>query len=187
MISYKIMGIFSFLRQKSAVSDKKQEEVKKTQITKLTKSIYDQRIDFLKDKLERIKQKHQALILEDQIADLEDDMEDDNTPDDLLDGTSSPQPTEDTLMSNILNFGTQALMNRKASPSNAGNVSPLSNSALRTYSDEEIKSIIANTPPDVLKQIKGLPDGMLKNILRNQYKDADDITIYAAIPLIKNS
>jgi len=181
------MGVLKFFGLKRIDKEKKEDEVKKMTITKLNRSIYQERIDFLKDKLERVRQKHQELMLEDQIDDLERDLEpeDEEPQTNLSDFAANP---EDTMMSSILNLGTQALINRKnVPPSTNPVVSSPDSGGVRTYTDEELNNIIAATPKDVISQIKGLPDAMLTQILKNQYKDADDNTISRAIPLIRKN
>lgn len=178
------MGFFTLFRQKKAISEKKEEEVKKQQITKLTKSIYDQRIDFLKDKLERLKQKQQEFILTDQIEELEEDMADE--PEDIVEEVTQGGDGTESLINNLVNMGTQALINRRGQNQSAPSTSSKSPpTGVRTYTDDEITLIVGNTPKDVIAQIKGLPDLALTNIIKNQYKDADDTTIAKAILKIR--
>jgi len=174
------MGIFNIFKRKRELSEKKSEEVAKQQITKLKKNIYNQRIEYLKDKLEHLKQKHEELILEDQIADLEDDLngEEEETPE-------NPINPEDSMFNNLLSLGVSAINSRKSVPSTLTQTT-LTPTPTKTYTDEEISLIIANTPKDTLQQIKGLPDGMLRNIITNKYPDADETSILKTIQIIKN-
>lgn len=177
------MGLLGFFRQKKALSEKKQEEVQKQQITKLKKNIYQQRIDFLKDKLEHLKQRHEELILEDQIADLEEDLEGNDEIEENPQTNINDFANPDAMFNNLISLGAQALANRKNS---APVVNAPPTSSKRTYSDEEISAIISKTPKETLLKLKDLNETILANVIRQQYPDADDISISKTIPLIKN-
>jgi len=179
------MGIFSYFKRKKKISEEKEEQIDKGQITRLTTSIRKQRIEYLRKKLENIKQKQEEMILEDEISDLTEEYEDSQNdyPDDELDNQSLMDSAQD----NPEALFTSLIMKAMSKNPQGSPAPPPIPQAKKDYSDDEIKLILANTGTTIINQIKGQPDDVLKKIILNKYPDASDVSVAKTIQLIKES
>lgn len=176
------MSFFDRFKKKKAEKHELTEDDRdKSAITNLERTIRKQRIDYLKRRLEQMKQVQEEQLLEQQLQDLEydtyGDEDEDENPAELVE---QAQNNPEALFTNLL---MNAFTKNRAPP---GSPAPPPNpSTLKDYSDDEINAILQQTGPAAIAQLKILSDEKLINLIRQKYPDASDASIMRTIELLR--
>lgn len=190
--------IFKRERADGRVRAHTDDENETAQIKRLQNSIRKQRIQYLKEKLQRIKDLQEEQQLKEQVDDLEDDMaaaeeENDDQEDQSTQAANllSGSP-EDALMSLLIN----AVM-KNQSPGAAG-APTLSQPTLysapaapekKIWTDDELRALKARVPAQYLDAARKMKDDELLEMARIRYPDvfnqASDDSIARAIRILR--
>lgn len=136
------------------------------QITRTRRAIRAERLHYLKERLAQIKQKNEEMLLEDELAELEGDDDEDTGPE-----------SADALMLSLLSrvFGGQST----ATPAAASAAIPAN------PSDDEIRAIKAKLPPAYLPQIKAATPEQIRAFIEQHRPGMAEEAIQRAIKILK--
>lgn len=155
-----------------------EEERDRSQISQLENSIRKQRIKFLREKLERLKQAQEVEQLEEQVAETEAELngdDDDEEPEGINADAMFMQ-----LIAGI--FGGRQAIAQNAPPTN----NPV---AKKTLNDDELRTFRDKVPPAYLKKAKKMSDDELIDFVsahRPEFLiEYDDDTIKRALKILK--
>jgi hypothetical protein len=162
--------MFSWFRKKTEARGHAftEEEADRSRIARLEKAIRENRIKFLRDKLERIKTKYEERDLNEQITEMEDDFYDDEDddeigPDDLAAlALNDPDTQLKLLFVNALKAG-----QKKNPPAGQAAQEPTQ----YHLSDEQIRQMKARIPQNELKVMRKLKPEQLVEYVRLHHPD----------------
>lgn len=171
------MKLFNWFKRKSHYTFD-EEDGDKSKIKRLESAIRRQRIQFLREKLERLKGLQEEQLLEEQVADLEEDFfgsDDDAEPRDTTD--ASP----DAMLANLF---MQVLSKGKGSSTDVTQPKIKQN-----LNDDQLRTFRDSVPKSYLKQARKMSDEELLGFVRlhkpELLENYDDDTIQRAIRILK--
>jgi len=155
------------------------EERDKSHIARLNNQIRKQRIDYLKEKLQRMKQLQEEEMLEEQVQELERDFYADDDENDTIEQADITNP--DALVSSLL---LRVLSGNQQPAASARPTLQRTN-----LDDTQIRSYKSQIPDAILKKAKKMNDEELLQLVRSYnpsiLEQYDDDTIARAMKILK--
>lgn len=178
------MGIFSIFGRKKRVFsatkelkslDEMPEEALNGEIRKQETLIRKQRLKYLQDKLQRLREREAEEILEEQIADLEDETEEEPETRGISPMESSPEMLITTLLAGLMKKNTQG-----SPPAQSLAQSPV----MAFYDDNRLRELKAGLPPEYVNYFKKLTIEQKAQAVAQYMPGADASTINKAIAIM---
>lgn len=169
------------------------EERSRSAITRVQHAIQRERLDFLRAKLARMKAKHEEMLLEDELADMEEGIYGTESDDGKQENPQAPfnalgaMDEPDALLAQMF---MQILSANQPKPAMGGNTQERSQRGERkTLTDDELRAYKEKIPATYLKRAKKMSDEQLIEFV-GSYKpefiaEYDDDTIQRACKILK--